>query len=261
MNKFLFATILLLSQNLSAQENDILSWIDTTKDYEIYLSSYPRYFDERYNSGEVVGIIKWNGVFPMLNGTITYYTPDKKVELVTKPFLAAMLDSTIAFMETSSYHCYQGSENIYGYMNMLYFKPKILPKLGKRFWGQITSNTCDYFSEKNVLCEMHQIVMIEKNKVNQFENSKQNTSKKIEVNVFPNPTKDFISIEYNEDLRKNLTSFEIVNIQGKSKLTLSQNTECPISKINVSNLEKGIYILVGKNQNEQTIFSSKFEKH
>ena len=62
-----------------------------------------------------------------------------------------------------------------------------------------------------------------------------------EINIFPNPAKDFIIVKANQ-----ISKIQIMDISGK--VLYSRKTELNRVKVDVSSLEAGIYIVLVKNQ-------------
>ena len=63
-------------------------------------------------------------------------------------------------------------------------------------------------------------------------------SSKLNIKLFPNPAKDFVFIEKNNEM---ITNIELVNISGKVLFNTTVNNK--FYKLNISNLQKGIYFI------------------
>ena len=59
------------------------------------------------------------------------------------------------------------------------------------------------------------------------------------INVYPNPTKDKLTIEFSESLQNTNTEVSIYSTEGK--LVKSENLQSSLSQIDVSSLSTGIY--------------------
>ena len=70
------------------------------------------------------------------------------------------------------------------------------------------------------------------------------TNDNTNINIYPNPTNDFIEIEENKDKIKRINKVRLYDIYGKEiALSADQQTTQNISKIEMKGLSQGIYIL------------------
>ncbi len=69
-----------------------------------------------------------------------------------------------------------------------------------------------------------------------------------EISIYPNPAKDYFTINYNNNLNKEISIFSI-----DGRLLLSETTSSNIHKIDCSNFKSGIYIVKINSDNEQVI--------
>ncbi|HNZ43238.1 MAG TPA: T9SS type A sorting domain-containing protein [Bacteroidales bacterium] len=67
--------------------------------------------------------------------------------------------------------------------------------------------------------------------------------KESNINIFPNPTKDYLYIE--NYVNSNITAIEILDIQGKIKISINNIFDDPNNPINIdiSKLKSGVYII------------------
>jgi bilirubin oxidase len=81
-------------------------------------------------------------------------------------------------------------------------------------------------------------------------------SKKEEINIFPNPVDDILSIEFSDGSVPKSYSYRIVDSMG---ITIEHSTDLNQRNVNVSNLSPGIYTLLLESENE--IYSVKLIKN
>jgi len=79
-------------------------------------------------------------------------------------------------------------------------------------------------------------------------------SSTVEAAIYPNPASDQITVQLDESLTFNNLNIEVLDVTGRLVINNSVNTS--ISTLNLSSLEKGIYIVRVSNNNEM-IHSSK----
>jgi len=83
--------------------------------------------------------------------------------------------------------------------------------------------------------------------VNVITTSLENTFLGNEVSIFPNPTSDFLMIDFGEKLNSEV-SVELINSLGKIILSKDLNNPSKIEELNVSNISSGIYFIKVKDK-------------
>ena len=73
------------------------------------------------------------------------------------------------------------------------------------------------------------------------------------VSIYPNPAKDILHVDNKSEVCDKLL---IVDLLGEVRTTMNNSTE----KIDISQLEAGVYFLIGKNNRGQILFREKFCK-
>ncbi len=71
-------------------------------------------------------------------------------------------------------------------------------------------------------------------------------SKIIDINVFPNPTTEFVHIQINHSLLENFT-VTILNFQGKEVYNAKYSSYSNVIGVNVSSYASGTYLLILRN--------------
>jgi hypothetical protein len=78
-----------------------------------------------------------------------------------------------------------------------------------------------------------------------FASTESLTKEDLSINVYPNPTSDFLTFSTNQTI----DSYNIFNLAGQSVLTGTNE-----SKVDVSALEKGVYLIeLAQNDIKQTV--------
>ncbi len=73
-----------------------------------------------------------------------------------------------------------------------------------------------------------------------------------EVSIFPNPTNDFVRIDFGKKL-DNESSIELINSLGQTVFSKKINRQTQVEEVNVSNFPNGIYFIKIKNEQSEMV--------